>query len=272
LTRQSLPHPAALQHVAICCNTLQYVATYCTTALQHAALRCSAGGAHACPEGLARVQGVHIQRGLVDSTRNDRRHVRLRKDPREARYECAPSLGADVWQGCAQSRCRCGRGEPSPGADVAATSPVPVQMCGSGEPKPRFKISRASLSHGALHKMGRPRWFRACPMSSCAWWPLATTGRPIGLYGSCGTSCIAYTLRVVRLRHGGGVRDERVCADTADFETVLPLVKPIAPPHLHRDWAHPCHLCARTGLTPCHICAGTGLTAATSAPGLVSCW
>jgi hypothetical protein len=28
-------------------------------------------------------------------------------------------------------------------------------------------------------------------------------------------------------------------------------------PHLHRDWAH-----------PCHICAGTGLTAATSAPGL----
>ncbi len=30
-------------------------------------------------------------------------------------------------------------------------------------------------------------------------------------------------------------------------------------PHLHRDWAH----C-------CHICAGTGLTAATSAPGLGS--
>jgi hypothetical protein len=82
---------------------------------------------------------------------------------------------------------------------------------------------------------------------------------PIGLYGSCGTSCIAYTLRVVRLRHSGGVRDERVCADTADFETVLPLVKPIAPPHLHRDWAHPCHLCARTGLTP-----------ATSAPELGS--
>ena len=28
----------------------------------------------------------------------------------------------------AQSRCRCGSGEPSPGADVAAVSPVPVQM------------------------------------------------------------------------------------------------------------------------------------------------
>ena len=163
LTRQSLPHPAALQHVAICCNTLQYVATYCT-ALQHAALRCSAGGAHTCPEGLARVQRVHIQRGLVDSTRNDRRHVRLRKDPREARYECAPS----------------------PGGDVAGVRPVPVQMCGSGEPKPRFKISRASLSHGALHKMGRPRWFRACPMSSCAWWPLATTCRPSGCTAHAG--------------------------------------------------------------------------------------
>ena len=30
-------------------------------------------------------------------------------------------------------------------------------------------------------------------------------------------------------------------------------------PHLHRDWAH-----------PCHICDGTGLTPATSAPGLGS--
>jgi hypothetical protein len=29
---------------------------------------------------------------------------------------------------CAQSRCRCGQGDPSPGADVARASPVPVQM------------------------------------------------------------------------------------------------------------------------------------------------
>ena len=29
---------------------------------------------------------------------------------------------------CARSRCRCGRGEPSPGADVGGVSPVPVQM------------------------------------------------------------------------------------------------------------------------------------------------
>ncbi len=36
-------------------------------------------------------------------------------------------------------------------------------------------------------------------------------------------------------------------------------------PHLHRDWAHPCHVCAGTWLTPCHICTRTP---ATSAPGL----
>ena len=82
-------------------------------------------------------------------------------------------------------------------------------------------------------------------------------------------------------------------------------------PHLHRDWAHPCHICTRTahalqvrrgprrrapqhthvhrgpgrrggrgyrvrrGLHrdwahPAHICAGTGRTLATSAPGLGS--
>jgi hypothetical protein len=39
-------------------------------------------------------------------------------------------------------------------------------------------------------------------------------------------------------------------------------------PRLHQDWAHPCHICAATGLAPSHICTGTGLTAATSAPRL----
>ena len=32
-------------------------------------------------------------------------------------------------------------------------------------------------------------------------------------------------------------------------------------PHLHRDWAHPAHVCARTAHTPAHICTGTALTA-----------
>jgi hypothetical protein len=34
-----------------------------------------------------------------------------------------------MWQGWAQSQCRCGRGGPCPGADVAGMGSVPVQMC-----------------------------------------------------------------------------------------------------------------------------------------------
>ena len=37
-------------------------------------------------------------------------------------------------------------------------------------------------------------------------------------------------------------------------------------PHLHRDWARPCHI-RGTGLAPAHICTGTGLTPAASSPG-----
>ena len=48
-------------------------------------------------------------------------------------------------------------------------------------------------------------------------------------------------------------------------------------PHLHQDWAHPCHICIGTGRTPatsapglahaCHISTGTGRTPARYAPG-----
>jgi hypothetical protein len=68
----------------------------------------------------------------------------------------ASPVPVQMWQGRAQSRCRCGRGEPGPGADAAGVSPVPVQMwqgrarpvqmwlrrarsrcrCGRGEPSP----------------------------------------------------------------------------------------------------------------------------------------
>ena len=41
-------------------------------------------------------------------------------------------------------------------------------------------------------------------------------------------------------------------------------------PHLHRDWAHPCHICTGAGLTPAESASGTGLAPATSAPGLGS--
>jgi hypothetical protein len=41
-------------------------------------------------------------------------------------------------------------------------------------------------------------------------------------------------------------------------------------PHLHRDWAHPTHICTGTGSRPCRIWTGSGLARATSAPGLGS--
>ena len=42
-------------------------------------------------------------------------------------------------------------------------------------------------------------------------------------------------------------------------------------PHLHRDGARPCHICARRDWAhPCHICTGTRRASPTSAPGLDS--
>jgi hypothetical protein len=58
-----------------------------------------------------------------------------------------------------ESRCRCGRGEPSPGAYVAVVCPVPVQMwegraqsrcrCGRGEPSPVVDVAVPSPFPGA---------------------------------------------------------------------------------------------------------------------------
>jgi hypothetical protein len=57
-----------------------------------------------------------------------------------------PTVPAQMWAGWAQSRRRCGQGEPSPGAGVAGLGPVPAQMwagwaqsrrrCGRGGPSP----------------------------------------------------------------------------------------------------------------------------------------
>ena len=51
----------------------------------------------------------------------------------------------------------------------------------------------------------------------------------------------------------GGERDKY----DAEYLIRTGLVRAL--PHLHRDWAHPCHICTWTGLTP-----------ATSAPGVGS--
>ena len=49
-----------------------------------------------------------------------------------------------MWQGEAQSRCRCGSGEPSPDADVAWGEPSPRCRCGSGERSPGADVEGAS--------------------------------------------------------------------------------------------------------------------------------
>jgi hypothetical protein len=63
-----------------------------------------------------------------------------------------------------RSRCRCGRGEPSPGADMAGVGPVPMQTwqgwaqsrrrCGRGEPSPGADVAagceRTSRSFGSF--------------------------------------------------------------------------------------------------------------------------
>ncbi len=42
-------------------------------------------------------------------------------------------------------------------------------------------------------------------------------------------------------------------------------------PHLHRDWAHPAHICTAAGLTPAHICtAAVALVARNVSCGFVS--
>jgi hypothetical protein len=58
-------------------------------------------------------------------------------------------------------------------------------------------------------------------------------------------------------------------ACTCEPTSALGLGSPL--PHLRRDWAHPCHICAGTGLTPATSAPGLGLAPLpTSAPRLGS--
>jgi hypothetical protein len=80
------------------------------------------------------------------------------------------TVPAQMWAGGAQSRRRCGRGEPSPGADVGGGSPVPAQMWAGGA-QSRRRCGRSfgrfvhsshpvpSVSDLALRRGGWPhRW------------------------------------------------------------------------------------------------------------------
>ena len=92
--------------------------------------------------GVARQGGRHKRhvcfatlRWHTISVQQPVRHTIPRRLCHPAVCPCGASQGwpvgavpVQMWQRCAQSRCICGSGEPSPGADVAAVRAVPVQM------------------------------------------------------------------------------------------------------------------------------------------------
>ena len=158
-----------------------------------------------------------------------------------------------MWQGRTQTRCRRGRGEPSPSADVGGVSRVPVQVLGNhllpalpcrlGHPaEPR----RCRAAFSLTMRSARPGGSRGLARCVSADWPQCN-------------ACGVWTAPVGQQRPAS-----RTCGEPADASG---LGSP--PPHLRRDWAHPCHICAGTGLTPCHVCTGTGW--APAHPAVVKC-
>ena len=68
-----------------------------------------------------------------------------------------------MWAGRAQSRCRCGRDEPSPRADVCGASPVPAQMWAeSAQPVP------AQVAAGLPRRLRWARSARRCTRTTAA--------------------------------------------------------------------------------------------------------
>ena len=89
-----------------------------------------------------------------------------------------------------------------------------------------------------------------------------------------GDPCDPCDGRPVSFSHCSGLQHCVSCAPALRWiESALDMLAKPPPgpgsplPHLHRDWARPCHSCAGTGLTPCQTSTGTGLAPATSAPG-----
>ena len=86
-----------------------------------------------------------------------------RRTRHSSRSDCGSSGTPAAGMGRAQSRCRCGRREPSPGADVAWVGPVPVQMWAGVSPGPGADVA------GVEPSSGTPSSFcRATPASLAA--------------------------------------------------------------------------------------------------------
>jgi hypothetical protein len=178
----------------------------------------------------------------------------------------------------AQSRCRCGRGEPSPGADVAAVSPVPVPMwAGVGG----FVATR-------LH-----RTLRTCPQdwsAGCRAWVVRTlyTANVVGVlfsrtlhYQSAmqPAGSLGAWSPCRRMRSAAKAVADAICGPNSPLLLIEPTATLIAIcggdpkptlvswtqqfvpdasapgpglplPHLHRDRARPAHICIEIRLPP----------------------
>ncbi len=123
---------------------------------------------------LRQVQGVHAE--LARAARPAHELARGAGAPNPVRVQ--------MWEGCAQSQRRCGRGAPSPSADVGGVGPVPVQMwegcaqsrcrCGRGGPSPGADVGggEPSTDPNSARALLRYRGARRCRLcrtpSACA--------------------------------------------------------------------------------------------------------
>ena len=83
-------------------------------------------------EQMRATRGSVTQHGTDSPFRNRsvEENLRLFTEMKDGKHAEASPLPAQMWEGRAQSRSRCGRGEPAPGADVGdrGAGPVPEQM------------------------------------------------------------------------------------------------------------------------------------------------
>ncbi len=140
-------------------------------------------------------------------------------------------VAVQMWQRRAQSRCRCGSGEPSPGAD-AGTS---LRNCGiRGWTGPSSLTPERPLAFRTTHRSPhRCHTTRHLSHSVHGASSLRTNARRCHICTATGLAPVT-SARGLRSRL----------------------------PHLHRDSAHACHICTATGPTP--VTSAPGPTCATS--------
>ncbi len=168
---------------------------------------------------------------------------------------------------CSRSRCRCGRGEPRLGADVEGVSPDSAQMGGLGRVMAQMW---AGWTQQRRCGQGRAQSRRGCgpcgPDEGTRGLSTVQLQSPTSAHQP--SSFVPAPLSPT-LRRQSGIQGDPlpalICTCTGTGSSL---------PHLHRDWAHPAHICSGTGLTPHssalslpHLHRDWGSSPPTSAPG-----